>query len=95
MVDVAAVDSIAIHNHSHSSITCEYMREMYEPVTALLVLRHGLCDANDYGIMRCLEWRFDWLHWSESYLLTECSVLSNRAQVADCMVATHPFAKRF
>ena len=39
--------------------------EVHEPIIVLLVIRHSLCDANDYGIRRCLQRYFSWLHWSE------------------------------
>jgi hypothetical protein len=41
------------------------MVEGHEPVIALLLIRQGLCDANAYGVIRCLERHFGWLHWSE------------------------------
>jgi hypothetical protein len=39
--------------------------EAPESVIALLLIRHELCAATDYGVIRCLERHFGWLHWAE------------------------------
>jgi hypothetical protein len=74
--------------------------EAPESVIALLLIRHELCAATDYGVIRCLERHFGWLHWAKikrRLLANGYLIQLNRSSVPaySLTVAGEPFSLQF
>jgi hypothetical protein len=70
------------------------------PVIALLLLRYGLCTANDHGVIHYLGRHFGWLHWGKikRYLLTNEYLVQLDRSVVPAYALTsagEAFSRRF